>query len=139
MRLEIFAHLFDMITLTTKMLRREIKQYTRKRKFLLFYQEKPFDVSTVSYWDGGSRSDWRSLSNGAVNPAPAMTTPPQFGGKQVHVEVNEKNSLFDCGITSGKPAILKLYCCNLSSVLIKGHLEELIEYPDLIARLRAGL
>ena len=106
--------------LPTKYLLPHLKQFTRKKKFILVLSNiKEFEVNVNSYWDEGSRSEWSGFENGEKITFPVNNSPPQFDGQKVTFIVNDERVLIDHGITRGKNATIKVYCTHPKNIFDK--------------------
>lgn len=109
---------------------------SRKRKCFIHVVRAGETCHTPSYWDGGSRDEWRVIRRaGTTEHVP--TNHPFFNwrGMTDHVVVQHGDLLIKTGTFCGKPATPAIYC-TLATVVARCAEWGL---PELAAELRSGM
>lgn len=101
-------------------------RFTKKRQCVV---ERATSVHlTGTYWDGGSKSEYRlvRISDGKVLPLSYSHNPPQFGGTETTVELQPGQVLIRTGTFMGKPATCYIYARveDMPEVLNAPHLRQ---------------
>lgn len=96
-----------------------VKPYTRKRECVVQCDDKISLYGT--YWDGGSRSEYRlvDISSGRQLSLSYSVNPPQFGGYETTVDLQRGQALIKFGTFCGKPATcyVTVLPCDLPKIL----------------------
>jgi hypothetical protein len=81
--------------------------YKKRKAFIQSRTEKSL---SNTYWDGGSRSSYTivNIITGQITTC-AQYAPPQFGGTEPVVEIDNDIAIIETGVFCGKPATASVF------------------------------